>query len=296
MKSIRFLIFPLLTSAVVAMQQGEQITVYPANAGEATRPFQQIPNEIPQANTQAGNSNTSNAFLEYYARQGNDFSAPVFYQENGNLVKRDISYDDLKKAVVIFFGDWCPHCHKFLTEFSQNIGKLTSQGIKVILLNVPSVEKLKNWQDPTMQDYQLAIQELNTCGINTANNVDVVLLGDRMALSKVGVSGLPVFLAIKNAKEYFRGIGSNGVSRLQFADPNVLKQFLDIWGESKDEVKREQKVAKSKKIKKETLKSAKAKKRTAKKTVKLSRKAMIESKTATEMLNSIPWKFNSTKR
>ena len=296
MKNIKFLIFPSLTSAVAAVQQGEQIAVYPANAGEATRPFQQIPNEMPQPSTRASSSTTSNMFLEYYARQGSDFSAPVFYQENGNLVKRDISYDDLQKAIVIFFGDWCPHCHKFLTEFSQHIGKLTSQGIKVILINVPSVEKLKSWQDPTMQDYQSAIQELNACGINTADNIDVVLLGDRMALSKVGVSGLPVFLAIKNAKEYFRGIGSNGVSKLQLADPSVLGQFLDIWGRNRDEIKKEQKFAKHKKVKTGTVKGAKAKKRIRKKTIKLSGKAMIESKTATEMLNSIPWKFDSTKQ
>ena len=147
-----------------------------------------------------------------------------------------------------------------------------------------------------MQDYQSAIQELNACGINTANNIDVVLLGDRMALSKVGVSGLPVFLAIKNAKEYFRGIGSNGVSKLQLADPSVLGQFLDIWGRNRDEIKKEQKVAKHKKVKTGTVKGAKAKKRTGKKTIKLSGKAMIESKTATEMLNSIPWKFDSTKQ
>ena len=84
------------------MQQGSQ--VYAANAGSTV-------------------STSANMFLEYYSKQGSDVWASVYYHENGNLSKRDISYDDLQRAVVIFFGDWCPHCHKFLTEFSKHITK-----------------------------------------------------------------------------------------------------------------------------------------------------------------------------
>ena len=292
MKNMKFLLFPFLSSVAIATQQGNQVMVYPANAGEATRTVQKMPKEVPHNASQTNNDASKNIFLEYYAKQGSDFAMSAFYNKSGNLVKQDISYDDLQKAVVIFFGDWCPHCHKFLTAFSQHVSKLTLKGIKVILLNVPSVEKLKNWQEPTMQDYQKAIQELNSCGVNLGNNVEMVLLGDRVALSKIGVSGLPVFLAIKNAKEYFRGVGSNGVSKLKLSDPNVLQQFLNIWDEKKDEPKKEKKVATNKKIKKSSDKKIKISKTAKKSSIKLSKRASIESKTATEMLNSIPWKVD----
>ena len=289
MKNIKILIVSLWIQSVSFAQQAP---VYPANAGAYTT-VQSVPqvNQVVQSTTTTQNNNI---FLEYYAKQGGNFSAPVFFFENNALVKREISYDDLKKSVVIFFGDWCPHCHKFLTEFSKNIATLAKSGVNAIFLHIPSVEKLKNWQEPSVQDYQAVVQKLSSYGIHSASpNVKIVLLGERTALSQLGISGLPVFLAVKNAKEYFRGVGDSGVSKLQLSDSNVLRQFLEIWGKDEStksdltEVKNNKKSEKSKK--KSPRKIIHDKKS---KPVKLSKKALIESKTATEMLNNLPWKID----
>ena len=291
MRYIKFFALPLLVSLSFAAQQSVQTQVFPANAGAVTQ-------AAPEAQgTQASQPQNNNIFLEYYAKQGSAFSASVFKQENGALVKRDISYDDLKKTVVIFFGDWCPHCHRFLTDFSKYIGTLTAKGIKIMLLNVPSVERLKTWQDPTSQDYQNALQKVQSYGINPSSGVELVLLGERTTLAKTGVSGLPVFIAVKDAKEYFRGVGDKGVSKLQLSDANVLKQFLEIWGDdskdsAKDDSVAEKKSTKSPKHKAEKKSSKKSTQRKLSGAPKLSKTAMIESRTATEMLNNIPWKLD----
>ena len=261
-------------SSLCAMQQGSQ--VYAANAGSTV-------------------STSANMFLEYYSKQGSDVWASVYYHENGNLSKRDISYDDLQRAVVIFFGDWCPHCHKFLTEFSKHITKLSKHGIKVILLHVPTVERLKNWQEPTVQEYNDVITKLSNSGIKPSSNVNVVLLGDRNVLTKAGVSGLPVFLAVKNSKEYFRGVGDNGVSKLKLGDKNVWKQFLEIFGDNKQ--KADKKVEKVQyntdiNVKKKALKPKMKSKATQKTKKGYSRPDRINARVATEMLNNMPWKFD----
>ena len=289
MKNIKIWTLPFLASSVSFAQQAP---VYPANAGAYTT-VQNVPQVGTPAAQSAASTQSNNVFLEYYAKQGSAFSASVFFFENNALVKRDISYDDLKKSVVIFFGDWCPHCHKFLTEFSKHIGTLAKSGINIIFLHVPSVEKLRNWQDPTVQDYQAVVQKLNSYGIGATSNAKVVLLGERTALSQLGISGLPVFLAVKNAKEYFRGVGDSGVSKLQLSDSNTLKQFLEIWG--KDESNQARNNERKDNKKPEQLKKKSQKKvanKSKSKPVKLSKKAMIESKTATEMLNSSPWKID----
>lgn len=288
MKNIKILTLPLVISSAVVAQQAP---VYPANAGAYTTVQSMSQPSTQSMQTLPAQSN--NIFLEYYARQGSDFSASVFLYEKNILVKRDISYDVLKKAVIIFFGDWCPHCHKFITEFSKHIATLTKHGINVIFLHVPSVERLQNWQDPTTQDYQAVVQKLNSYGITPSKNVKTVLLGSRIALSQIGISGLPVFLAIKNSKEYFRGIGDSGVSKLQLSDPSVLKQFLEIWGQDEDKkasVNNTRNETKPKKAKTKLRRQNTPKSNS--KPVKLSGKALIESKTATEMLNSAPWKID----
>lgn len=288
MKNIKILTLPLLISSSAFAQQAP---VYPANAGAYTTVQRVSQDNSLGAQTVPAQSN--NIFLEYYAKQGSEFSASVFRREKNNLVKQDVSYDDLKKSVVIFFGDWCPHCHKFLTEFSRYIGTLGKSGVNVILLHVPSVDRLRNWQDPTIQDYQSVIQTLNSYGISAASNVRILLLGDRTTLSRMGISGLPVFLAVKNSKEYFRGVGDSGVSGLKLSDPTILKQFLEIWGQDEEKkVDEIHKKDKEKQTKPRTRTKRKDFHKSAVKTVKLSKVATIEAKTATEILNSVPWKVD----
>ena len=306
MQFVRF--FGLSLIAFSSVLSAQQTQVYQAMAGATPQVGQnvvrnQVPQSVFQQNTQVNNAQNqlsvipnNNIFLEYYAKQGDDFSASVYYNEGGKLAKRDISYDNLKKTVVVFFGDWCPHCHKFLTEFSKHIGILKSKGVKIVFLNVPSVDKLRNWQDPTMQDYDDAKSKINSYGINLSSGVDLVLLGERATLARSGIEGLPVVISVKNGQEYFRGIGENGVSKLQLSNPETLRQFLEIWDDehfdntdkSADNDKK-QKADKSKVSKK-----TKSKKKTSKKhafavSKKLKSKLKFttpESKTATEFLNN----------
>ena len=125
--------------------------------------------------------------------------------------------------------------------------------------------------------------------------MNVVLLGDRNVLTKAGVSGLPVFLAVKNSKEYFRGVGDNGVSKLKLGDKNVWKQFLEIFGDNKQ--KADKKVEKVQyntdiNVKKKALKPKMKSKATQKTKKGYSRPDRINARVATEMLNNMPWKFD----
>lgn len=237
-----------------------------------------------------------NIFLEYYAKQGDDFTASVYYNESQKLNKRDISFDGLKKAVVIFSGDWCPYCHNFLTNFSQYINTLNSKGINIIIVNVPSIDKLRNFVTPTIDDYNEVKTKLESYGINFSSMTRLAILGEKATLARNGIEGLPVFVAIKNGKEYFRGVGQSGVSKLQLSDQTVLKQFLEIWDEKveqSDSVKKSEKITSNKKAKKTHKQQASKvsginKKKT--KNNKLKSKVDISaSKNATELLNSMGW-------
>lgn len=238
-----------------------------------------------------------NIFLEYYAKQGDDFNASVYYNESGELAKRDISFDDLKKTVVIFSGDWCPYCHNFLTNFSQYINTLNSKGIKIIIVNVPSIDKLRNFVAPTTDDYNEVKSKLESYGINFSSMTKLALLGEKATLARNGIEGLPVFIAIKNGKEYFRGIGQTGVSKLQLSNQTVLKQFLEIWDEEVDQSKSNKEIQKPISQKKSITKPRKQKQQNTKiyklnkpKKTKVKSKVDISaSKNATELLNSISW-------
>ncbi|MDR3224231.1 MAG: redoxin domain-containing protein [Holosporales bacterium] len=208
-----------------------QAPVYQANAGSVgVSSQQQGPNII---QTQSAADNT---FLEFYSRQNTDFSVSVFFKEAGKLVKRDISVDDQQKAVIVFFGEWCPHCDQFLASFGPHISKLTTRGIKIFFICVPPVGGLKNWKDPTMTEYQSAATKITNHGISLSANVRVVMLGSRVVLAKTGIEGLPVVLAVKKSKEKFRGVGKSVTKKMDFTDQAILNQFFEIWEEDESDV------------------------------------------------------------
>lgn len=316
MQFIKF--FGLFLIAFSSCLNAQQTQVYQAMAGavpqvnqnvmgnQASQNAFQQTSPINNSQNQLSAIPNNNIFLEYYAKQGDDFSASVYYNESGNLAKRDISFDNLKKTFVVFFGDWCPHCHKFLTEFSKHIETLKSKGVKIVFLNVPSVDKLRNWQDPTMKDYEEAKDKINSYGIELSPGVDLVLLGERATLARSGIEGLPVVVSVKNGQEYFRGIGANGVSKLQFSNPDILRQFLEIWDDEhldnpdkSDKSSNKSDEKKKKPAKSKVSKNKKSKKVSRKKTNRSFPKKLkpkseekistIESKTATEFLNSNLW-------
>jgi thiol-disulfide isomerase/thioredoxin len=155
---------------------------------------------------------------------------------SAGLEKRTLSTADLKKAVVVFFGDWCPHCEKFLGRFSGQLHLLTEKGVRIIFVGIPSVEALKQpWKDPTPAEYEIYDSKLRTHGIRLGDQVSLCALGDRVTLGKAAVEGLPAVLAVKEGAERFRGVGQDGLNKLDLADARTLEQFLAIWDERKDE-------------------------------------------------------------
>jgi thiol-disulfide isomerase/thioredoxin len=264
----------------------QQNQVYQAMAGTSPQGSQSVASG---GNSLSSAPQISNEFLEYYSKQGTEFSASIFYRVGTGLEKRSISGNDLRKAVVVFFGDWCPHCEKFLKKFSGEINMLTSRGIKVIFIGVPSVNALKNWKDPTIDDHSKYVEKLRSHGIGASSNVDITALGDRVTLGKASVEGLPAVLAIKDGKEYYRGVGQGGLAKLDFSNGDTLKQFLSIWDpdEKTDESAKEETKQKKKYGKKEKREKAGA----WKKGVRRKRSPMgvdlEKASHATAMLNSI---------
>jgi len=41
-----------------------------------------------------------------------------------------------KKAVVIFWATWCPHCYEELGQLNDNIANIEQKGIKIILVDI----------------------------------------------------------------------------------------------------------------------------------------------------------------
>ncbi|MDR2666744.1 MAG: peroxiredoxin family protein [Holosporales bacterium] len=242
-----------------------------------------------------------NQFLEYYSRQGTEFSASVYYQEGKKLTKRDISVDDLVKTIVVFFGEWCPHCDKFLREFSKNVDMLRMYGINIVFISVPSIDRLKNWQEPNVDEFNVAENKISSYGIKLSRKVSVALLGDKKTLAHTGVEGLPVIVAIKNGMERFRGVGESGTSKLQLSDQAVLKNFLKIWDPEKElENESTKKSQTSKKSQNDKTSHSKKHKVTSESAddfdykVGSSKIDILDARKATEFLNSL--EFNLPRR
>ncbi len=41
-----------------------------------------------------------------------------------------------KKAILLFWATWCPHCHDEILAINKNLDALTAQGTKVILISL----------------------------------------------------------------------------------------------------------------------------------------------------------------
>jgi len=221
-------------------------------------------------NQQNNNKSRSqnNPFLVNYARKNKRFSATVYKMDkNGKLYRSQLDSKSLQKAIIIFFGDWCPHCAHFLTSFAKYINQLTSSGIKIIFIGVPSIERIQNWQTPTISDYNESKNKLQSFGINPEqlsqnaksehdqakqqkknkqqHNADIlklnmpavelVLLGDNSVLDNNAIDSLPTMLAVNNSTEQFRGGADNSLDVVNFENPISMQQFQEIWYEDDEE-------------------------------------------------------------
>jgi len=43
---------------------------------------------------------------------------------------------DGKKAVLVFWATWCPHCHDAILRIQRQLADLTAKGIKVLLVDL----------------------------------------------------------------------------------------------------------------------------------------------------------------
>jgi thiol-disulfide isomerase/thioredoxin len=147
-----------------------------------------------------------------------------------SLERKKMSRNDFQKSLIIFFGDWCPSCASFFGNFSEIVKLLTMYGVKVILVSVPSIEVLKNWRNPTVEELLSAAAKVELLGIVLVpNKVFVLALADKNTLAAAGIDGLPVVVAVKDGKEAFRAVGSDAANKLRLTDVRVLKQFMEIW-------------------------------------------------------------------
>ena len=265
-------IFSVFYSSVIAQQyspvysaQAGAVSAYPQNQNGFNNPRNngynqpQLENQYGSSNNNQGYSqyqnsqpgfvngsqddfnsesgyNSQNVFLENYVRKGAQFKATVYKKDkNGQLYKTKLSKEDLNKTIVIFFGDWCPHCSTFLTGFARNINSLVASGVKIIFVSVPSIERLQKWQIPNDTDYTEAEQKLSSFGIQTDQSVNLVLLGDKTTLDDNIIDSLPTMLAVKDGKEYFRGGSDNSIDKVDLSNQNSMNQFLEIWESNKPE-------------------------------------------------------------
>ena len=206
----------------------------------------------PAYNNQNNNNNRqNNPFLNNYARKNKRFSATVCRLEKGkSKLSRPTTLDSktLKKAVVIFFGDWCPNCARFLTGLSKYLNQLVQDGIRIIFIGVPSPETLQDWRSPKITDYNSAKEKLRSYNIvleqldpkgydsngNPKSNnrkVELVLLGDEDVLNRNAIDSLPTMLVIRDSNEQFRGSSDNSLDIVNFESPSAMQQFKEIWNE-----------------------------------------------------------------
>jgi len=53
-----------------------------------------------------------------------------------------------KKAILIFWATWCPHCYEELGAVNENIASVGKKGIKIILVDLgETLEVVKNYFD-----------------------------------------------------------------------------------------------------------------------------------------------------
>lgn len=67
-----------------------------------------------------------------------------------------------KKAVIIFWATWCPHCHEELARLSKTIGEIEQKGIKILLVDVGETkEEVKAYFDNKGYDFNSFLDEEN---------------------------------------------------------------------------------------------------------------------------------------
>ncbi len=67
-----------------------------------------------------------------------------------------------KRAIIVFWATWCPHCHDVLEMIHQMSAKLEQEGIKVLLVNAgESKEEVAAYFARKQYDFDSFIDEEN---------------------------------------------------------------------------------------------------------------------------------------
>ncbi|MDR1233551.1 MAG: hypothetical protein LBJ92_00125 [Holosporales bacterium] len=156
------------------------------------------------------------------------FDVEVYVQENGNLVKRHINQSILRKALVVFIGEGCPHCERFLSEFAQHYRRITNEGVVTVFIRIPSISDLQAGRIPTMQEYDSAVSEVRVVGA-PSNTIKVFLLADYPSLMRVGITAIPVGFIVNHSKQRLKMEGDTLFQKTDFSDDSVLQSFLEYF-------------------------------------------------------------------
>ncbi|MDR1476295.1 MAG: hypothetical protein LBI20_03185 [Holosporales bacterium] len=153
----------------------------------------------------------------------------IFVKKGEKLIKKEIDKGTLKKALLIFVGEWCPHCEAFLQSFKESVRILALYGVHIVFVYVPQPPVLQNWRDPTLTEYKSAEEKLAGWGIDVNQpKVSLTMLGSSPDLRRAEVNSLPVAIAVKDGKEVFRGEGSSLVQTLDMRALPTLVDFASI--------------------------------------------------------------------
>lgn len=69
---------------------------------------------------------------EFIGKPAPDFTLPTVSGGQTSLSQAR----DGKKAVLMFWATWCPHCHDAIRTISAQLDAITAKGIKVLLVDV----------------------------------------------------------------------------------------------------------------------------------------------------------------
>jgi thiol-disulfide isomerase/thioredoxin len=226
---------------VTALRAQQSSPVYPANAG-------QVPAQNPDGQYQEQQAQDPFGAGQPYAAPehgGTEFLPTVFINDGGTFKKQTPKQNDMRKVIVIFYSVACPHCDTLFATLAPHVGKLKSEGVKLIFMNVPAGDKLQGQQPPTAEEYNQAVSKVTAHGITIdGNNAQVVVVADVATLSKNGITGLPVMMVIKKSVEQFRGVGLSAIQKVNFGDPTTFSQLQAVFNdvdENEDDARKKQK-------------------------------------------------------
>ena len=98
-----------------------------------------------------------------------------------------------KRAIMIFWASWCPHCHEELEKVRQNLDKFKQQSIQIVLVNAgESKQDAKNFLSRQQISLESFLDEDNTvAGRYSVVGIPAVFFIDEKGVIRTGTFELP---------------------------------------------------------------------------------------------------------